>query len=319
MEKVQVVYLAGMMRSGSTILGRLLGELPGAVHVGEMDHLTRAFSHASIRCGCRETVSECGFWQAITEQAFGRLSAADIAALRETRAAYRLRTLPRLLLPRTAAQTRRLGELSAALGSLYAAVRETSGASVIVDGSKDPLYLYLLSQVPGINLHVVHLIRDSRAVAFSYRRFKKDPASFSNPGQLTRLPAWQTALQWSAVTMFLNAWRNPRPLLLRYEDFVTDPAGAVARVWELTGQPRLPLDFLSVPTVTLTPGHTVAGNPDRFQSDVRIKPDAEWQTQMPPLDRAVVTALTFPLLLRYGYLPAPVSAPNPSIQPTSVL
>lgn len=319
MEKVQVLYLAGTMRSGSTILGRLLGELPEAFHAGEIDHMTRAFSGVDIRCECRELAHECGFWQAAVTQAFGTLSSTEFAALRATRDEYRLRTLPRLLLPRTAAQTRRLGEYLAALDALYTAVRDVSGAQVIVDGSKDPLYLYLLSQVPGVDLHIVHLIRDSRAVAFSQQRVKKDPASFSHPAHLQRFSAWQTAWQWNAVSALLDAVRHPRPLLLRYEDFALDPAAAVARVWELTGRPLPPLDFLRSPVITLTPGHSSAGNPDRFQSEVRIKPDTEWQTKMPPVDRAVVTALTFPLLLRHGYLPAPVSAPDPAIQPASVL
>ena len=98
MEKVQVLYLAGTMRSGSTILGRLLGELPEAFHAGEIDHMTRAFSGVDIRCECRELAHECGFWQAAVTQAFGTLSSTEFAALRATRDEYRLRTLPRLLL-----------------------------------------------------------------------------------------------------------------------------------------------------------------------------------------------------------------------------
>lgn len=318
MEKVQVVYIAGTMRSGSTILGRLLGELPGAVHVGEIAHLTRAISQEDIRCECRLTVEECAFWQAVTVQAFRGLSEADRAAMRMTRGAYRLRNLPRLLLPRTAAKTRRLCEYLVMLGALYTAVRDVSGASVIVDGSKDPLYLYLLSQVPGIDLHVVHLVRDSRAVAFSQQRVKKEPAFLPSPGQLERFPAWQTALQWNAVTLLMDAVRHPRPHLLRYEDFVADPSAAMAQIWEMTGQPLPPFDFLRSPTVTLAQGHSASGNPDRFQPEVWIKPDTEWQTKLPPLDWAVVTALTFPLLLRHDYLSSP-SAPRPSVHPARVL
>jgi hypothetical protein len=35
---------------------------------------------------------------------------------------------------------------------------------------------------------------------------------------------------------------------------------------------------------------------------VPIRPDIEWQTALRPRDRRVVTALTAPLLLQYGYL-----------------
>ena len=304
-EKVKVLYIAGTMRSGSTILGRLLGELPGAVHVGELGQMTQISRYGTMRCECRKLVAECGFWQDVLGKAFGSSAEADIASFQATRNEYRLRCLPHLLLPRSAAQTRRLCAYLSALGTLYTAVRDISGASVVVDGSKDPLYAYLLSQVPAIDLCIVHLIRDSRAVAFSQQRVKKDPALFSNPGQLARFPAWETALQWNAVTTLIDTALHPSPLVLRYEDFAADPPAAVGRVWGLTGLPLPPQEFLWSPTLSLTHGHSASGNPDRFQSEVRLKPDLEWQAKMRPADRAVVTALTLPLLLRHGYLAPP--------------
>ena len=319
MEKVKVLYIAGAMRSGSTILGRLLGELPGAVHVGELGQMTRIRRYGAMRCECRQSVAECAFWQAVLDQAFGPSAEMDIRGFHATRMEYRLRSLPRLLLPRSPAQTQRLQTYLTALGTLYAAVRDVSGASVIIDGSKDPLYAALLSRVPAIDLHVVHLVRDSRAVAFSQQRVKKDPATLPNPGQLAQFPSWQTALQWNATTSALDARRHPRPLLLRYEDFVADPSGSVERLWHLTGLPLPSLEFLRSPVLSMTQGHSASGNPDRFQSEVRIKPDVEWRTKMRSVDRAVVTALTSPLLLRHGYLSALHKKSTPVTQTLRVL
>ena len=320
-EKTQVIYIAGMGRSGSTILGRLLGELPNAVHVGELGLFTSPQFQAVARCECLKTVGECDFWQAVFERAFGGLNALDLEALQETRREYRLRGLPFLLRPRTVHQTRRLREYLAVLGALYGAVREISGASVIIDGSKEALYGYLLQQVPAINLHPVHLIRDSRAVAFSYQRVKKHAPLPGSIGELPRYPPWQTALAWSAVTLLLGAARDPRPVRLRYEDFVADPRSTLLRLWELTREPMPSLDFLNDSPLSLHQGHTVAGNPDRFQSEVVLKPDLEWQRKMRPRDRSLVTALTFPLLCRYGYLrPLPrLKQGDRNIQPSCVL
>jgi hypothetical protein len=48
--------------------------------------------------------------------------------------------------------------------------------------------------------------------------------------------------------------------------------------------------------------HTVAGNPVRLtQGEIRIRPDLEWRTGLRPSARRTVTALTWPLLLRYGF------------------
>ena len=316
-DKIQVIYIAGMMRSGSTILGRLLGELPGAVHVGELGLFPSPAFPTVCVCECRQPVASCEFWQAV----FGRVGgfdALDLTSLEKTRNEYRLRTLPRRLLPQTAEQKRRLGAYLDTLGALYKAVRDVSGARIIIDGSKDPLYGFHLSQAPGLDVHLVHLVRDSRAVAFSHQRVKKYLPHSADPGNLPRSAPWQTALAWNATTLLLGLARRPRPLLLRYEDFVADPAAAVRRVWEPTGGPTPPLDFLQSPVLRLHQGHTVAGNPDRFQSEVKIKPDLEWQTKMPPADRRIVTALTAPLLLRHGYL-KPKRKSDPHLLPSGVL
>ncbi len=312
-DKVRVLYIAGMPRSGSTILGRLLGELPGAVHVGELGLFTTPGFQAVFGCECRQSVAECGFWQDVFQHV-GGFDALNAAALQETRGQYRLRTLPRLLLPKTPDQARRLQEYLTALGTLYTAVRDVSGAKIIVDGSKDPIYGYLLSRVPAVEVQAVHLVRDSRAVAFSHQRVKKYSPHRADSGYLPRSAPWQTALAWNATTLLEGA-AAPAPLLLRYEDFVADPVAAIRRLWERVGEPTPPLDFLSEPVLHLHQGHTVAGNPDRFQSEVKIKPDTEWQTKMPASDRRLVTALTWPLLLRFGYL----KPPKTRIQPSRVL
>ena len=210
MDNVQVLYIAGMTRSGSTLLGRLLGELPNAVHVGELGLFTTPGFAATAGCECRRTVEHCDFWQAVYARAFGGLDALDLKTLDRTRREYRLRTLPRLLLPRTAEQASRLREYRDVLGALYAAVRDISGAGVIVDGTKDPLYCYLLSQVPTVDLKRVHLIRDPRAVAFSHQRVKKYQPHLSDPGCLPRFSPGQSAMSWNAVTLLLGAADNSR-------------------------------------------------------------------------------------------------------------
>ena len=315
-DKVRVLYIAGMPRSGSTILGRLLGELPGAVHVGELGLFTTPQFQSIAGCECRQSVADCGFWQAVFERVGG--DSLDLDALQQTRSEYRLRTLPRLLLPRTPGQTRRLREYLSVLGRLYAAVWEVSGAKVIVDGTKDPLYGYLLSLIPTVDLQVVHLVRDSRAVAFSHQRFKKYSPHRADSGHLPRSAPWQTALAWNATTLLMRSSLLPAARLLCYEDFVADPAAAVQGLWEMIGEPLPPLDFLREPVLRLNQGHTVAGNPDRFQSEVTLRPDLEWQAKMRPADRRLVTALTWPLLLRLGYLKPSPDSQN-QIQPVRVL
>ena len=49
--------------------------------------------------------------------------------------------------------------------------------------------------------------------------------------------------------------------------------------------------------------HTVAGNVVRFKrGSIELRLDEEWKRSMKPSDARLVTALTWPLLLKYGYL-----------------
>ena len=54
--------------------------------------------------------------------------------------------------------------------------------------------------------------------------------------------------------------------------------------------------------VALQPSHGLSGNPGRFRSGrVPLKRDDRWVTEMPGSSRALVTALTLPLLRTYRY------------------
>jgi hypothetical protein len=64
------------------------------------------------------------------------------------------------------------------------------------------------------------------------------------------------------------------------------------------------LHFLDGGEVTMGVHHTLAGNPMRFgKGPVQLRSDDRWKTQSKKKDRVVVTALTWPLLRRYGFEP----------------
>ncbi len=242
--------------------------------------------------------------------------------LETKQALERVRTLPRLLAPlKTADETRRLGDYVQTLDTLYAAIRQVSGARVIVDGSKSVPYSYILAQASGVDLRLLHLVRDSRAVAFSNQRRKPDPSGYLETGYLKQEKPLRVAAAWNILNLLLMLKKPSRHYsLMRYEDVMRDPAGAVAALWRFLDEPPPRLDFLDASPLSLHPSHTVNGNPNRFQSEVVLRLDNEWQEKMPPSQRRLMTALTFPLLLHYGYLRSgPVTKDVKRIQPSSVL
>ena len=88
---------------------------------------------------------------------------------------------------------------------------------------------------------------------------------------------------------------------IRYEDLVCDPVGTLAPVVPDGMGPAL-VEVLAGGHARGSTSHTVSGNPLRFEhGPLTIRPDDEWLTSIDPGDSRLVTALTWPLLMRYGY------------------
>jgi hypothetical protein len=247
----------------------------------------------------------------VFEDAFGGFDAVDPREMiRLQNLSTRTRHLPLVLTPSgrrllASRVERYLGHLEA----LYHAIRDSTGCRVIVDSSKVPLYAYLLNTIPTIDVYVVHLIRDPRAVSYSWLKRRRLPPlpDKDEPVYMDQYNPAKSSLLWvitnAAIEMF---WRgeSKRYLMLRYEDFVERPQQSLQRILELVHEhdnnPFLP--FVAERTVELGTNHTTSGNPSRFKTGtLELRPDKEWVSQMKLRYKLLATVLTFPLLLRYRY------------------
>lgn len=307
---VPVLYVAGNGRSGSTLLGRVLARLPGVVCVGELVFIWSNGLRDNQLCGCGEPFLDCPFWARVGEEAFGGWSTIDAGeVLRLRRAVDRNRYLPLLAQPALSRTFRgRLDRYTDLLGRLYDGIQQASGAAVVLDTSKHPSYAFLLRQVDRVDLRVIHLVRSSHGVCHSWtRQVRKPEITHLDAYMQTYRPA-RTALEWSlynAVLELLPTLGVPTSTVC-YEDFIRAPRPHVERILGLLERQPEPqeLQFLENDLIDLPMSHSLSGNPMRFRTGpVSLRVDEEWRQAMPRSTRAVVTALTFPGLARYGYLP----------------
>lgn len=300
-----VLYIGSWGRSGSTLVDLLVGRLPGFVSVGELRYLWERGLAERQRCGCGAAVPDCPFWGAVLEEAFGGVARVDLqAVLALWQRIDRLARVPWLAAARRPpALERDLAEFRNLLGPLYRAVRTVSGAGVVVDSSKYASYGLILAGVPGLELRVLHLVRDSRAVAYSWLRRKRMPEVTEEERYMPLKRPSRSAVFWGLENLALELLRGRARAygVLRYDEVAADPAGAIRQALERLGLPG-DVSRLGGNRFTLAPNHTVAGNPLRFErSEVAIRPDQEWLGQLGPGARRLVTALTWPLLRRYGF------------------
>jgi hypothetical protein len=191
------------------------------------------------------------------------------------------------------------------LEKLYQAIHTTTGSRIIIDSSKNPSYAYVLRRVPTIDLYILHFIRDSLAVAYSWSKEK-----LFQPGEyMARKTPVESALQWNArnitAEMFLGRTAG-RYMALRYEDFISNPKTSVESIINLLGEKDVTLPFVGPHIVELNKAnHSVFGNPVRFENGpVKLQEDNKWRTKLNKGHKLAVMMLTWPLLLKYGYLRA---------------
>ena len=299
MTETVVVYIAGYGRSGSTLLDLLLGRNDGWLSMGEF----RLFLYAARDhwiCGCGSEVLSCPIWSSVVPVATG----GDVAgAVADLKASARLRRVPGLMRPYLlGAHRNTVDRFVARIGDTYRAAAAASGARVLVDSSKDPIYGLLLRRTPGVRLHVIHLVRDSRAVAWSWLRKKPRPEIASSDEYMPTRSILQTSLEWDLRNGLAHVLGREAASYTRltYESMVENPASVAQEIWRLVETSRDSItstrfddDFVN---------HTVGGNPMRFTTKaLEVKPDLEWRASLGSSDRRMVTALTWPLLRHYHY------------------
>ncbi|MET8089257.1 sulfotransferase [Micromonospora sp. NPDC005220] len=327
MSRVRVLYLAGSGRSGSTLVTTVLGQMPGFFAAGELRYLWRRGILENRPCGCGSPVADCPLWARVRAD----LTDADPAGIAARLAQrLRLRGLPALLRRHRRGQPPVSGHPDdTQLARLYASIaaHALSEGGVIVDSSKLPPYGALLGSLPGIDLYVLHVVRDPRATAYSWRR-RRPLDGGADDRLMSRPPVGKAALLWlvwNTATVRLWGSRDDRYLRVRYEDFVADPAGATARIARFVGATPDELPFPTPTTVRLAPTHSVAGNPSRHRTGlVDVVADTEWVTGLPIRAYAVVTGLTAVALRRFGYpLRRPAATPpaarvaaDPAVSPS---
>lgn len=298
-----VVYVAGTGRSGSTLLANAVGSLDGAVSVGEVKLGFRRGLVEDGFCGCRARVRDCPVWRPALERTFGAVPSRREAAELDRRlsAAVRTRRTPWWLADR---DSHEVDELVAVMGRLLGNVAESAGARVVVDSSKLPAYGALLARSPLLRVRTVHVVRDPRAVAWSWRRAAASQQVDGFEEAMERFSPVKSGLMWleSSVSVAALARRRGTAVhVVRYEDLVSDPARSLGAVARFAGLPPGP-SCVDGDQLQLRPSHAVAGNPNRVRSGaVRLRPDDEWATRMPVGPRRMVSLVTAPRRRVYGY------------------
>jgi hypothetical protein len=303
LQKTPFAFILAHSFSGSTLLSFLLGTHPEIATVGEM-FIAPTHNTDDYPCSCGEPIARCAFWREVSARMAARgvpfdlrsadssLTAASYGLLGSRvvwaeprgpflegirRTALRLMPGVRRELDRRIAVNRHLAEV----------ILDLRDGRVFVDATKRPGRALLLQRDPRLDLQVIHLVRDGRAVSRSTIR---------NLGRTVE----DGARSWAASLRRSEELRRTLPperwLTVRHEDLCRDSRGTLARIFEFLNvapEPEIG-DFRAA-------DHHIIGNRMRLSRTSEIRLDERWRTELTPEQLRKIERIAGPELTRYGY------------------
>jgi Sulfotransferase family len=299
-EPVPVVYVLGWYRSGTTLLGNLLGQLPGFISVGELQALWHRLGSLGSLCGCGLTFNDCPFWSQVRHRLFGDTTEGEAVTEKWQKEIFppkhRWRLLP-LLLGAPARATRRWAALpayAARMADLYAVVSDISGGAVVIDTSKEAADAALIATIPTIRACFVHIVRDPRGAVYSHLR--AEPPDGKRIIAVAYLSVSWAVTNVASTLVRLVRGRGGRSVMVRYEDLVLRPDSELTRIVVCTGRPLVAVALRrDGGDVWVERCHTADGNPARMRHGrLTISEDRSWETGLTLAERTVIFAITWP-------------------------
>jgi len=287
MENANVIYISGYGRSGSTLLDIILGSHPSIMGTGELANLFELYYNAGSYCSCGKTYNECEVWSEIINKAYPNCSKEQIKSNRDVqRKIEKWINMPFFRILRSKVKTEQ--QYCRVMKPLFNAIYDVGKIKCIVDSSKSAYdfswrALYL-SKLCGINIRLIHLIRDGRAVISS--RIKgsnkklRDRLNNNDP-----LAAYKGLIGWISANSFtiINRILIPRNsyLLIRYEDFIEDPQKELVKLGKF-----LQLDFNDTIKAikngrAFDVHHLVEGNRLARQNKVKLNASSQGYRNLP--------------------------------------
>ncbi|MDH3678880.1 MAG: sulfotransferase [Acidimicrobiia bacterium] len=302
MPSVRVLYITSTPRSGSTLVGNVIGQAEGFVHVGELNQLWfRLVGRPSTTCGCGVELTDCPFWSEVLQRVESTPGFPGRDQMHEIQlGAEGLRGFAHQKLVAADRGYRETVE------RLYQVISELCDGQVIVDSSKKVGYGAMLPSVPSLDVRFLHLIRDPRGMAASRTR-----RSRAERGALLRVRSLLAdSARWVGLNLAAESLANEQGVRVNYEAFTANPRPEIERALALF-MPDADLDaIVDGSTVHLQPTHTVWGNRSRFTTGaVEIVDDQRWTTELSVWERRLATGLPRPFLGRFGYSVEAPSAP----------
>lgn len=298
-KKIKVLYFAGSGRSGSTILNIILGNHPQIFGGGELQNMRQVYNANKI-CSCQALLINCEFWSAVMNDWISKIEDDDIDSglkrWRDVEGVFSLKSWVKMFFG-IGRNSEDFKKYLASTTEFYRIVQQHSKKEILVDISKNPLRAWALEKNPAIDLRMVHLVRDGRAVTWSLKRTAER--------QNRKRPTWRAALFWVIINRMTSFVRTKvkHKTLIRYEDLIAEPDVILKKIGLMSG-----IDFSIIikkikSNEDFRIEHIMAGNGIRKGNSIKFQATnlKSWMTKLKPGTKNLFKFLSFNSLRKFNY------------------
>lgn len=260
-----MIYIAGNGHSGSTLLDMVLGSNEGCFSAGELTFITRDTIMEEY-CSCNKLIPDCEVWSEVI-RLWEQKREISYQEYQKLRLKFERNKMTLRALINKYSPSEDFKQYCQATLKLFQAIQKVTGKFVIIDSSKSPQRIVILSKI--VDLHIIHICRNFTGVFNSSKgSTKKDLEAGieeDNPPGRT----WKTIVDWIftnfAVEMFSIGEKAQK---VSYKNFVKKPQS-------LRSVHPILKDFDGEKSFSAT--HMMAGNVIRLRKNLKIDPEVGFQ------------------------------------------
>lgn len=319
----KLVYILAASHSGSTLTAMLLNSHPQMCTAGELK-ISSLGNEQDYYCSCRQSIEDCEFWVKISSEMQSRGHAFEVRNAQMCLSTVAGRYAQRLIKPLhrgkllelvrdgmlTVSRTWRKGFSAWAdrNRALIESICDAANVEYVVDSSKTGLRLKYLERVTGVQVKVIRLLRDGRAVALTYMDSEHfaDAANVDWRGGGTgkstdqKLSMFSAAARWArsndeADDVYETILPEDR-ITISYEDLCTDTEVVMRRIQEFL-QVESDSSFKKFKEIE----HHVIGNGMRLDTSSAVQLDDRWRDVLTAQDLRDFATVGEAQNRRYGY------------------
>nr|WP_298792855.1 sulfotransferase [uncultured Allomuricauda sp.] len=279
---MNIIYLLGAGRSGTTLLATVLNANKNIVTVGEM-HQFGDYLVEDKKCSCGEHLEKCSFWGSIMRELENVQQELRSLNTRINKKENH-RNIPYLLFKKKPDS-----EYLSVQEKIFEKTHKQCTETYLLDSSKYVARYLLLSRSSKLKVKGLYVTRDVRGVV----------NSFSKNVQTTKKPV-ATILYYLLINFFAQivAWSDKRVLKVRYEDFVEDPLSQLSRIQlHIFGEEDKQLTL----SEEIKMPHIIGGNRMKHNKKINIYPDYKWKKSLNRKKQVLYYLVTLPFMVINRY------------------